>query len=150
MSEERRCLVVGYDRTESARGAARWAARELRGDGRLVIVHASRPLHAPTSPLSTSDERQRLSRALIEELLLESEDSVFDLEITAEVSDHDPVTALTRAAREHGAHAIVIGSEPHSALRRALGTVTTGLLSSSPVAVIAVPSEQALAESGAG
>lgn len=146
MSAARRCLVVGYDRTESARGAARWAAEEVSPDGRLVIVHASRPLHAPNSPLSTPEERRSLARALIEELLLESEDAMFDVDITAEISDSDPVSALTRAATENEAHAIVIGSESHSALHRALGTVTTELLRSSPVAVIAVPAQAALAK----
>jgi len=144
-----RCLVVGYDRTESARGAARWAARELAPDGKLVIVHASRSQHAPASPLTTKEERRELARALIDELLLESEDSLFDLQVVAEISDSDPAHALTHAAIEHRAHAIVIGTEQHSALHRAVGTVTTELLRSSPVAVVAVPSEEALARARA-
>jgi nucleotide-binding universal stress UspA family protein len=141
----RRCLVVGYDRTDSARDAVRWAARELAPDGKLVLVHAARPLHAPASPLTSAEERRRTGRALIDELLLESEGSLLDLEIVAEISDGDPVTALTRAASTHGAHAIVIGSDQHSRLQRAVGTVTSELLQTSPVAVIAVPSSEVLA-----
>jgi len=136
------CLVLGYDRTDSARQAAVWAANELPADGRLVIVHSSRALHAPASPLSTPQERHRLGRALIDELVLEGEDAMFDVDVVAEVSEDDPVTALTDAARRHGAHAIVIGSERHSRLRKALGTVTTELLEQSPVPVIAVPSDE--------
>jgi nucleotide-binding universal stress UspA family protein len=133
------CLVLGYDRTDSARRAARWAAGELAPDGKLVIVHASRPLHAPPSPLASDEERRRLGRALIDELLLEGEDTVFDLEIETEIVDLDPVVALTNAAGRHGAQAIVVGSERHSRLHKALGTVTSKLLSDSPVPVIVVP-----------
>lgn len=135
----RPCLVLGYDRTDSSRGAAAWAVNELLPDGKLVLVHSCRPLHAPASPLSTSQERHRLGRALIDELMLEGADSLFDVEIEAEISDHDPVTALTDAARRHRARAVVIGHESHSRVHRALGTVTSELLDASPVPVIAVP-----------
>ena len=136
---ERRCLAVGYDRSDSSRRAVSWAAAELQPDGKLVIVHAGRPLHRPPSPLSTHDERAELGRAVIDELLLEGEDSMRDLELAAEILDQDPVSALIDAAVRHGASAIVIGHEPHSAVQRALGVVTSELLGSSPVPVIAVP-----------
>jgi nucleotide-binding universal stress UspA family protein len=133
------CLVLGYDRTDSSRWAARWAANELPPNGKLVIVHSCRPLHAPPPPLTTSQERQRLGRAVIDELLLEGEDSLFDVNIATEVTDDDPVTALTEAARRHGACAIVVGCEQHSRLHKGLGTVTSELLKTSPVPVTAVP-----------
>jgi len=133
------CLVLGYDRTDSARGAVAWAARQLLPEGTLVIVHACRPLHAQPSPLSTPKERHEYGRALIDELLLEDTGSLLDIDIRAEVTDNDPVSALLAAAREHRAQAIVVGHEQHSTLHRALGTVTTELLNSSPVPVIAVP-----------
>jgi nucleotide-binding universal stress UspA family protein len=134
----RPCLILGYDRTDSSRWATRWAANELPINGKLVIVHACRPLHA-LPPLSTSQERARLGRAVIDELLLEAEESLFKLDIATEVSDNDPVTALTEAARRHGAHAIVVGCEQHSRLHEALGTVTSELLKTSPVPVTSVP-----------
>ena len=133
------CLVLGYDRTSSARHAARWAASELPRDGKLVIVHACRPLHAPPSPLASARERHQLGRAMLDALLLEGEDSLIELDLQAEVSDDDPVTALIDAAARHHAHAIVVGCEPHSRLHRALGTVTSELLMSSPVPVTVVP-----------
>jgi nucleotide-binding universal stress UspA family protein len=136
----RRCLVLGYDRTDGSRRAASWAAAQLQPDGKLVIVHALRPLHAPTSPLMTHKERADLGRAVVDELLLEGEDSMRDLELAAEVLDEDPVSALIDAAARHAADAIVVGSERHSRLRKAIGVVTSELLSSSPVPVIAVPS----------
>jgi len=134
------CLILGYDRTDSSRRAAKWAAEELAPNGKLVIVHACRPLHAPPSPLSTAKERHELGRAMIDELFLEGEDSLFDADLVTEVSDEDPVSALTQAARRHGARAIVVGCEQHSRLHKALGTVTSELLKSSPVPVTVVPS----------
>ena len=133
-----RCLVVGYDRTESARGAVAWAASEVSGDGKLVLVHSCRGLHAPPSPLSSSRERRELGRALIDELMLEGEDSLFDLDVEAEITDEDPVTALIDAATRHHARLIVVGCEQHSPLRKAFGTVTSVLVSRSPVPVTAV------------
>lgn len=150
------CLILGYDRTASARLAAAWAARQLRPEGKLVIVHACRPLHAQPSPLSTSKERHEFGRALIDELLMEDADSLLDIDFEAEVSDRDPVTALIEAARHHSAQGIVVGHEQHSRLHKALGTVTSELLNISPVPVITVPlsavqiSGQAITQSGAG
>ncbi len=135
----RPCLVLGYDRTDSSRRAAAWAANELFPDGKLVIVHACRPLHAPPFPLSTAQERRELSQALIHELLLDGPDPLLEIVIETETSDRDPVTALINAARQHDATAIVIGHERHSGLHRALGTVTSELLETSPVPVVAVP-----------
>jgi nucleotide-binding universal stress UspA family protein len=133
------CLVVGYDRTDSARLAADWAARELSPAGKLVIVHASRPLHAPPSPLSSVQERMQLGQALIDELLLEADEPLLDVEVEAVISDRDPVNALIDAASRHGARAIVVGSERHSPLHKALGTVTSGLMQRSPVPIMVVP-----------
>ena len=49
------------------------------------------------------------------------------------------MTALIDAARRHKARAIVIGAKHHSRLHKALGTVTTELLKTSPVPVFTVP-----------
>jgi nucleotide-binding universal stress UspA family protein len=140
-----RCLVVGYDRSESARRAIAWAVSDLLPDGKLVIVHGCRPLHAPTSPISSAEERLQVGRAIVDELLLESEDRLRDLDLATEILDSDPVSALIEASERHGANAIVVGSERHSRLRRALGVVTSELLQSSPVPVIVVPESAATA-----
>lgn len=135
------CLVLGYDRTDSARRAASWAVHELAPDGKLVVVHACRALHAPPSPLSSTHERRQLARAVFDELFLEDDGSLLDvdIDIETEISDEDPVTALVDAARRHHARAIVVGCEQRSRLHKALGTVTSELLESSPVPVTAVP-----------
>jgi nucleotide-binding universal stress UspA family protein len=133
------CLVVGYDGSASGRAAVAWAAEVLPRNGKIVLVHACRPLHAPTSPLASAAARREFGRALLEELLLEAPNWILDREIVAEVADKDPVSALTASARRHGASGIVVGSQRHSRLRKAIGTVTSDLLKSSPVPVTAVP-----------
>jgi len=133
-----RSLVVGYDRTESAGAAVAWAAREVSAGGKLVLVHSCRGLHAPPSPLASSDQRRALGRALIDELMLESEGSLFEIAVEAVVSEHDPVTALIDAARTYGARMIVVGYEQHSPLRKAFGTVSSELMGRSPVPVTVV------------
>ncbi len=137
---DRPCLVVGYDHTASSRHAVDWAAQRLAGAGKLVLVYACRPLHAPLSPLETAEERRAFAGAAIDELLLEAGDALLDADVVTEISTEDPVSALTDAARRHGAEAIVVGCEQHSRLHKAIGTVTSELLASSPVAVTAVPS----------
>jgi nucleotide-binding universal stress UspA family protein len=134
-----RCLVLGYDGSEGARRAAAWAVSDLPPDGHLVLVRAGRPLHMPPSPLSTAEERAEVGRAIFDELMLDGEESLLEVQLSTEVSDEDPVTALLAAAERHHAHAIVLGCEQHSRLRRALGVVTTELLARSPVPVISVP-----------
>ena len=67
-----RCLVLGYDATESGRRAAAWAANELRPSDQLVLVYSDRSLHAPASPLTSAKERATVGRALFNELLLDS------------------------------------------------------------------------------
>jgi nucleotide-binding universal stress UspA family protein len=140
------CMVLGYDRSESARHAASWATNELLSDGKLVIVYACRPLHAPPAPLSTASERHDLGRALLDELMLDGDEELLDIHFATEVSDENPVTALIDAARRHKARAIVIGTKHHSLLHRVLGTVTTELLKTSPVPVVTVP----FGQSGSG
>jgi nucleotide-binding universal stress UspA family protein len=137
------CLVVGYDGSAGARAAANWAASSLPADGRLILVYACHPLHAPASPLASADERHSLGQAFLDELALDAEDALLEIAAHAEVSDEDPVSALTAAARRHHASAIVVGCEQHSRLRKAIGTVTSELLARSPVPVTAVPSAKA-------
>ena len=134
------CMVLGYDRSESSRHAACWAARELAAGGKLVIVYACRGQHMPPNPLSSTDERHEMGRAILNELMLDGDDALFDIDLETHVADQDPAAALMEAAQCHAARAIVLGSKPHSRLHEALGTVTTELLQSSPVPVITVPS----------
>jgi nucleotide-binding universal stress UspA family protein len=133
--------VVGYEGGEGSRRAVSWAASQLAPHGKLVLVHASRPLHAPPSPFASERERQRFGRALLDELLLEGDDALLETLVHTELSDTDPVSALIDAASRHGAEAIVLGHEPHSRLHAAVGTVTDTLLAQSPVPVTVIPLE---------
>jgi nucleotide-binding universal stress UspA family protein len=128
-ARDRRCLAVGYDSGPASRRALRWAASQLAPRGKLVVVHACRPLHALPSPLSCAHERLTVGRAMFDELLLESDDTMLATIDRTELCDADPVTTLRRAAREHHADAIVVGQESRSRLHGALGTVTGALLS---------------------
>jgi hypothetical protein len=75
--------------------AVRW--REA-GAGALFSQAA-----CPASPLSSSRERNKLERALIDELMLDGEGSLFDLDVEAVVSEHDPMSALIDAGERHHA-----------------------------------------------
>ncbi len=136
---KRKCLVVGYDGEEGSRRAAGWAASQLAPHGKLVLVHACRPLHAPPSPLSSDHERHAVGSALFDELLLEGEDQLLDTIVDTEISDTDPVSALTSAAARHEADGIVVGHESHSRAHRAIGTVTGALLAHATVPVTVIP-----------
>jgi nucleotide-binding universal stress UspA family protein len=133
---DERCLVVGYDRGSSARAAVAWAARSLPARGRLIVVYACKPMHAPS--LESAGERRRLAGAAIDELMLD-EDALLDCDLQTEISELDPVRALSDAALRHGAEAIVLGAQEHSRLHEAIGTVTSELLKHAPVAVTVVP-----------
>jgi nucleotide-binding universal stress UspA family protein len=145
-----RCMVLGYDASDSSRLALSWAASELQPDGKLVLVRSGRALHVPASPLSSSSERDQLGRAIFDELVLDVEDSLLDLQLITEVSEDDPASALLDAANRHGADAIVVGCERHSALHRALGVLTTQLLEHADVPIISVPSGTALSSARGG
>ncbi len=136
-----KCLVVGYDRGESSRAALAWATAELDPKGKLVIVYACRPLHAPPSPLASSNERSNLGHTTIDELMLESDPRMLDLDIATEVVDQDPASALLDAAKRYDASKIVVGLDEHSRLHQAIGTVITALRKSSPVPVVGVSAD---------
>jgi nucleotide-binding universal stress UspA family protein len=134
-----RCLVVGYDGHPAARAAVGWAAAQLAGNGRIVVVQAYRPLLSPTELCGSAGDRRRLAGASVDELLLEAPRQLLEGELDVEVSDEDPVSALIAAAERHGAEAIVLGAQRHSSLRKLLGTVTSELIERSPVPVTVVP-----------
>jgi nucleotide-binding universal stress UspA family protein len=133
-----RCLVVGYDRSDAARRAAAWAARQAGSAGHVVVVHACGGPRLP--PLSTAAERRCEGDALMDELLLDGDPELLDAALDLEVSDESVVDALTDAARRYGADAIVVGNQHRSRLREAVGTVTAELLRQADVPVVAVPS----------
>lgn len=133
------CIVVGCDRSRSAKAAAEWAASQLRAGGTLVLVHACRSLLRPPSVLSTPEERIEIGHAVLDDLLMEAGTPLLDVEVEVQVLDEDPVSAILEVAGSHDAEAIVIGSEHRSRLRSAIGTLTEELLKRSSVPVVSVP-----------
>jgi nucleotide-binding universal stress UspA family protein len=140
-------MVVGCDRSPSSRVAAEWAARQMRGVGTVVLVHACRPLMRPPAALSTPEERIEVGHAVLDEMLMEAGAALLDVDLELEVLDEDPVRAMLESVSAHAAEAIAIGSEHRSRVRSAIGTVTEELLKAAVVPVIAVP-EPAAAPAG--
>lgn len=132
------CVVVGYDGSASARAAVNWAVSTLPAGATIVLVYASRSLHAP-APLGAREDRHRAARACFDELALEADDAFLACPLETEVSEMDPPGALIDAAARRGASAIVVGLDRHSRLSSAVGTVATELLRRSPVPVTTVP-----------
>jgi nucleotide-binding universal stress UspA family protein len=108
-----------------------------------VIIHACRAQHAPPSPLSSASERHDEGHAILDELMLDGDDALLDIDLETQVSDQDPAAALIYAAQSRDARASVLGAKPHSRLHEALGIVTTELLRTSPVPLIAGPATAA-------
>jgi nucleotide-binding universal stress UspA family protein len=117
-------LVAGYDGSEGAAAAVRWAARRTDSGGRLVVVCASHP-GAPA-----------LARADLEALWMQ-EDVLVDADVQLLVDDAPPAEALCRVAHDAGASAIVVGR--HHAGPFNADTVRH-LLSVADLPVIVVPS----------
>jgi nucleotide-binding universal stress UspA family protein len=95
----RRGVVAGIDRSETAAGIARIAAREARdlGDG-LLFVHSDK---APESVRSAT------ARAPIPAALEASRDLSADLLVRSRISDREPAEALLDASR--GKALLVLG-----------------------------------------
>src|SRR4051812_12326845 len=91
-------LVAGYDGSEGAAAAVRWAAEHAGPDGRLVVVCAAHP----GSPAPVQAAREQQARAGLEALWME-EDVLVDADVQLLVEDAPPAEALCRVARERDA-----------------------------------------------
>lgn len=152
------CLVVGYDGSPESRHAASWAARRAAPNGRLVLVHATRPPHrwlllallegAAEQVLRLATGNRDRGRALIDELFMEADESLLDITVEAHVVDRAPAEALIEAARAHHAREIVVGSHHSSRTGIVYGDVAAELTRSAPVPVCVVPLGEEPAGSG--
>jgi hypothetical protein len=97
-------LVAGYDGSEGAAAAVRWAATRVGPDGRLVVVCATHP----GTPHPTAPAREQRARAGLQALWME-EDVLVDADVQLLVDDAPPAEALCRAAHDAGAGGIVVG-----------------------------------------
>jgi nucleotide-binding universal stress UspA family protein len=148
-------VVAGYDDSDGARTALRFAADHLR-DRRVLVAHAWR------SPVRHSIRGQVLAGSGVEMLedYARSIDSIWD-EVATEVAhqgtafaqelglDARPLApesgrgawrALLHAAEQHQATVILVGSRGRgAAASTVLGSVASGLVHASTLAVMVVP-----------
>ncbi|HEY8374241.1 MAG TPA: universal stress protein [Pseudonocardiaceae bacterium] len=130
----RGAVVAGYDGSEPARRAARWAVLEaaLRRRPLLLVAAFSPPRFHPrfTTGTPTSKDVEQLRQHVEESLQAIAEEcrrSAPGVEVhTVAVMEH-PVTALTRHAED--AELLVVGASGATALRRlTLGSTTSALV----------------------
>lgn len=145
-------LVVGVDDSEASAAALRWACRRIADAGVLHVVHAFAPIDELTLAALQYDWvplRDQARRDL--EGFWTDPVRASDRECETHLIEDDPADALLRAARRHGAGAIVVGA--HGATlgsRHLLGSVTKKLLHHADVPVVVVHPGGADLEGSAG
>jgi nucleotide-binding universal stress UspA family protein len=97
-------LVAGYDGSEGAAAAVRWAAARTAPSGRLVVVCAAHP----ALPRLAVAARTAHAKAELEALWM-TEDVLVDADAELVVVDGLPATVLCEAASEAQADGIVVG-----------------------------------------
>ncbi|SHF70299.1 universal stress protein [Streptoalloteichus hindustanus] len=126
-------VVVGFDGSESARRAARWAAAEAGSRGRpLLVAHAFRwPLaelawlRLPVSAVSEEPLRRAMA-AELDDVAEQCRLAVPGLRVRTEVVSGEPVAALDAVAGD--AELLVLGaSEVNSAVTMLVGSTATDL-----------------------
>lgn len=127
-------VVIGFDGSEASARAFEVACRLSGPDGQLWLVAA----HITRDRIPESDEQ-----ILRDELLVElSEIAKRGSETTIEtiVRDGHPQTVLVEVASEVGAEVIVVGRSGRSGLLASLlGSVSSGLVTDSPLPTLVVP-----------
>jgi nucleotide-binding universal stress UspA family protein len=135
-------VVVGVDESPAAAAALTWAAAHAVENGRpLRVVHAWAPPSRATGiarahhrEATSADARARITRVVLETL---GENSA-QLRWTLDVQPGAPGPVLVERSR--GALVLVVGTQEHTGLRRAVaGSVSHYCLSHADVPVVAVP-----------
>ncbi len=131
-----RKIVVGIDRSLSARIALDHAARRAGPDGSLLIAHVMPPLGGALSRAVVELEADRRAAAVefVERLA-----SDVDIETETAVMEGRPAERLADLAREVDAEEIVVGSRGMGRFAAALGSVSHALLTHADRPVVVVP-----------
>ncbi len=136
-----RNLVIGIDGSSSAQQALEWAVATVGPHGRIHALAAVTPETELTSrPIlaGRAEYRARLAHELEDVWLAAARGRVTSL--TSSVSEDHAGTALLRAAQEHRADAIVVGShETVSARPRTIGSTVRRLLADLSLPLVVVP-----------
>lgn len=130
-------IVVGYDGSDTARAALRYARRRAGDEGRIFVVHAyAMPADVLGMPNYDDllEERVRHGR----EVLGEIGSGRGEERIETELIGGDAAEAIAEVARVRDADEIVIGARGRSRARAILGSVSLELLhlADRPVVVI--------------
>ena len=131
-----RRIVVGIDRSLSARIALEHAARRAGPDGRLLLATVVAPLlDAIGRSLSgLESDRRAAAQELVDRL---AGDVAVDTE--TRVVDGNPAERLAELARDWPADEIVVGSRGMGRFAAALGSVSHALLAHADHPVVVVP-----------
>jgi nucleotide-binding universal stress UspA family protein len=135
------CIVVGYDGSDSAREALRWARRQLAEDGKLIVVTSFAPpsdwLGHPLYQRMLDDHRGR-AQAVLDSLVKEDGELLEGVDYELELIGDRPADAIVQVAKTRDADLIVVGSRGLGRARSQLGSVSHELLhlSDRPVTVI--------------
>jgi nucleotide-binding universal stress UspA family protein len=133
-------IVVGVDGDEGGRDALAFAARLKGTFGSRVIAVLAHPRDAFVSRASSPGYEAAMRDEARETLARELVRAGVDAEPEA-VSASSPRRALHRAAEQHGAQLIVVGTGRHGPLARVMGgDVTTATLHGAPCPVAVAPS----------
>ncbi len=141
-----RPIVVGVDRSDSARCAVRWAAEDAARHGSgLTLVHALVPLDPVFAPVAVIEAwdvelEERRGQELLDEareLAIEAAEPFGGVTVTTELPRGPVVSTLLHAAKD--ARMVAVGSRGLGALRRGLLGSTSSALprhAHCPVAVV--------------
>ncbi len=144
---EPRKIVVGVDDSVSSNRAVEWAAHEARLRGLpLTVLHASTlPVAAwplAPAPVEYLEWRAKIGREILADAARIAADiTTGAVPVTTEFAVATPTAALVQASRAAGM--VVVGSRGKGAIaRRALGSVSTGLLHRAHCPVVVVHDEE--------
>jgi nucleotide-binding universal stress UspA family protein len=131
-------VLVGVDSTESAVGAARWAAQEAgRRRAPLRILHAA-PYLSRRGPTGSPPPELARARGITAVAYTAARHSAPAVRASTEVVPSDPTTALLRAAT--AAQLVVLGSSTRGAADElVLAPVALRVAARSPQPVVVVP-----------
>jgi nucleotide-binding universal stress UspA family protein len=131
------CIVVGYDGSESSRGALRYALDRAGADGTVIVAHAFEPPHDwlgyENYDRVVAEHRAR-GQALLDQL--PAADS-----IEADLLAGSPAEAIAQVAAARDADEIVVGSRGFGPVRAVLGSVSHELLRLADRPVVVIPPE---------
>ena len=135
-------MVVGYDGSEPAREAVRYAARQVGETGRVVLVYAFDP---PPDYLGTPFYERHLAeheghgRAVLDAMRHSDDPELARVEFEHELVGGAPAETSADVARTHRADEIVVGSSGHGRLHAVLGSVAHGVLHVADRPVVVIP-----------